>query len=221
MDHEKRFSEVFETLTNKEVFNCGMGGECGPLQYFLTTKKFAPILNFDTCFVFLFLPKDDRFTHVPDPARYRPYLTDTGIAYTRSTEDMPLEKTLYTRTQLFFLQYSYTYHLLIYFKNRNFLKSETLEKRYEMEPKKYTYIDKVIDMYADEFPDKQLYFIIFPSLEYEPGELCERQEKNIRIIDLTNVLNMRSDYLDCNLHWNDRGHDKVARALYESVYNTR
>jgi hypothetical protein len=168
--------------------------------------------------VFLFLPKDDRFTYVPDPARYRPYLTDTGIAYTRSTEDMPVDKSLYTKVQLFFLQYSYTYHLLIHFKNRNFLKSETLEKREKLKPKKYTYIDKVIDMFAKEFPDKQLYFIVFPSLEFEPGELAARTERNTKIIDLTKTLNMRSDYLDCNLHWNDRGHEKVAKALYKSIY---
>jgi hypothetical protein len=215
---EKRFTDLFEDRTNKEVFNCGMAGTFTPVQSLMALRKFAPVLKFDTCFVFIILPNDERSITRADKNRYRPYLTDTGIAYTKNKEGFPEKKDIVAKSKLLLMQYSYSNHLLNHFQNRNFLKSQMLGKDSMSAPKRYPNIEKVMAMFSDEFPDKQFYFVIVPSVEYKPGDFSAVDSDNIHIVDLSNVLDKKTDYLSCNPHWNNQGHEKVAGALYEAVY---
>lgn len=216
---DRRFTDIFEDRTNKEVFNCGMGGTFTPVQSLMALRKFAPVLKFDTCFVFIILPNDERSITRPDETRYRPYLTDTGIAYTKSKQSYPETKDIVDKSKLLVVQYSYSNHLLDHFKNRNFLKAKMLETKTESIPKKYPNMEKVMAMFSEEFPYKQFYFVIAPSVEYEPADFSDVRSRNIRIINLSDVLNKKTDYLTCNPHWNDQGHEKVANALFEAVYS--
>ncbi|RYY14290.1 MAG: hypothetical protein EOO04_30455 [Chitinophagaceae bacterium] len=215
---DKRFTDIFEERTNKEAFNCGMAGTFTPVQSLMALRKFAPVLKFDTCFVFIILPTDEKSITRPDQKRYRPYLTDTGIAYTKNTESFPEKKDLVDKSKLLLVQYSYSNHLLDHFQNRNFLKSQLLLTRTDSVPKKYPNLEKVMTMFSEEFPDKLFYFVISPSVQYEPGDFSDLKQHNLRLIDLSHVLNKKTDYLSCNPHWNDNGHEKVATALYDAVY---
>jgi hypothetical protein len=215
---DKRFTDIFEDRTDKEVFNCGMGGTFTPVQSLMALRKFAPVLKFDTCFIFIILPNDERSITRADTNRYRPYLTDTGIAYTENKQGFPEKKDIVDKSKLLLLQYSYSNHLLDHFQNRNFLKSQMLNTSIDSVPKKYPNLEKVMAMFSNEFPDKEFYFVIAPSVQYVPGDFSEVKRDNINIIDLGNVLNKKTDYLSCNPHWNDLGHQKVAGALYQAVY---
>lgn len=217
MQDDQRFTDIFEDRAGKEVFNCGMSGTFTPIQSFLTLKKFAPVLKFDTCFVVLILPNDERIVVKADKKRYRPYLTDTGIAYTKNTSSFPHKKDVIDKSKQL-LQYSYANHLLDHFQNRNFLKAQMLEIKSDSVPKKYPNMEKVMSMFTEEFPDKFFYFVIAPSVEYEPGDFTDVRGDNMNIIDLSDVLNKKTDYLSCNPHWNELGHQKVAEALFEAVY---
>ncbi|MHA4845715.1 hypothetical protein ACX0G7_16190 [Flavitalea antarctica] len=218
---EKRFTDIFEDRTNTEVFNCGMSGTFTPVQSLMALRKFAPVLNFDTCFVVIILPNDENTITRADKNRYRPYLTDTGIAYTENKDGFPEQKDLVDKSKFLLLQYSYSNHLLDHFQNRNFLKSKMLAREVDSVPRKYPNVEKVMTMFSTEFPDKQFYFVIAPSVQYEPGDFSGITRGNINIVDLSDVLNKKTDFLSCNPHWNDQGHKKVASALYEAVYPTQ
>lgn len=136
ISYGKRVSEAYEQITGKEVYNCSTAGDFSPVQYYMTLKKFKNSLRFDTCVIFIILPTDDSLVTAKDETRYRPYLTDTGIAYTRSHSRFPEYKTTKQKLDLFFNQYCYSYHLYSYFKNRNFLKSRLLLDK-PVEPRDY------------------------------------------------------------------------------------
>jgi hypothetical protein len=218
---EKRFTEVFEKLSGKKVFNCGMGGTFTPVQYFYTLKKFAPVLDFDTCFVLIILPNDERGMRKIHKNRYRPYLTDNGIAYTTGKSGFPENKSFTAKMKLLLFQYSYTHHLLDHFKHRNHLKAQMLDVRDDSTARKYPNTEKIMTMFSEEYPDKHFYFVIAPSLEYEPGDFSGMKKQNIQIIDLGKVLNDKTDFLNCNPHWNNQGHDKVGKALYKKVFGPK
>lgn len=216
IEYGKRFSEVYENLTGREAFNCGMGGDFGPVQYYMTLQKFRPKLKFDTCYVFFVLPTDDSLTYYKDTKRTRPYLTDTGIAYTRSQAKYPEYKTTGQKISLLIYQYSYAYHLYSYFKSRNYLKSALLKNK-EAKRQEYPHIKKMIDKFCTDHPDLYFYFIFIPTLTDQHVPAGITPHKNMRVLDLTRSLNHKTDYLICNSHWNEKGHERLAVALRTAI----
>jgi len=216
MNYGKRVSEKYEELTGKEVFNCGMAGDFSPVQYYMTLKKFGHILKFDTCVVFIILPTDDSLVTTIDESRYRPYLSDKGIEYTRSHSKFPEYKKTQQKLELFFNQFCYSFHLYSYFKNRNYLKSRLLLEQ-PVAQQDYPQVKRIINKICDDFPDKYFYFVFTPTLSQTNLPQNMEKKSNMQIIDITGSLNNKSDYLICNSHWNASGHAKVARALYEAI----
>lgn len=217
MRYGKRISEVFEQLTHKEVFNCAMSGTFTPVQYYATLQKFTGKLKFDTCFVFFVLPNDEYHISKTEEGRYRPYLSDTGIYYVKSTAYFPEKKSAKDKLQLFVQQYSYVYHLYYYFQNRNILKSRILDENGTAPQEKYTNLSAVMHLFCSHYPDKFFYFVMLPTLSYSPANIPTAPDANMRIVDLRNCLDMHTDYYECNSHWNENGHAKTAKALYDTV----
>ena len=218
IDYGKRISEIFEQLTHKEVFDCGMSGYFTPVQYYETLHKLKNVLKFDTCFVFFVLPLDELLANQPTTSRIRPYITDTGIYYVRSSADFPLIKTNRVKLNFFLLQYSYINHLLFYYKYRNVLKSRIVIEQQKPPEELYKSIRLVMHKFCKDYPDKFFYFVILPTLVESPLEVPSTNDANKRIIDMRHSLNMRTDFFQCNEHWNDSGHFKTAVALYDSVF---
>lgn len=221
--YNSRISEYFEQQTKKEVFNCAMSGTFTPVQYYMTLHKFKDILKFDTCFVFFILPNDESSIAKKDNKRYRPYLINDSIVYTRSKTLFPEKKDMKEKLQLFVQQYSYAYHLYEYSKNRNLLKSrlvQTTVKEESDRPTDRTYkgISKIMNRFASDFPQKQFFFVLLPTLNASGPEVPEVDMSNAKIIDMRNALDPASDYFDCNTHWNEKGHHKAATALYNSIF---
>jgi hypothetical protein len=216
VDYGKRVSEYFESLTGKEVFNCGMAGDFSPVQYYMTLKKFHKKIEFDTCYVFFVLPTDDSLTWYRDEKRFRPYLTDTGIAYTRSHASYPEFKTFSQKLSQLVYQYSYSYHLYTYFKSRNYLKSSLLANK-QGKPKDFPYVKKMINKFCEDYPDLFFYFVFIPTLTDQHVPKNIQLHPNMKIIDLTKSLDHKQHYLICNSHWNEPGHKKLAEALYSAI----
>lgn len=221
VSYQHRISEYFEQLSGKEVFNCAMSGTFTPVQYYMAMHKFKSTLDFDTCFVFLILPTDDKLVFKADPKRYRPYLKNDSIIYTRSKKFFPELKDVKEKVQLLTLQYSYTYHLFEYSKNRNMLKSRLLQTtkddNYTKEETKYPGLSTIMEKFCLDFPDKYFYFVLIPTLNSNDGKLNPPPYKNAEVIDLRSSLDNATDYFDCNTHWNERGHEKVAKALKKAI----
>ena len=212
----ERISEAFEQLSKKEVFNCGMSGTFSLVQSYKTLDKFKNVLKFDTCFVFLSLPNDEGLITELNSKRVRPFLTDTGIAYTKSSALFPEHKTTKDKAKLFISQFSYSYHLYDFFNERNHLKSAILQKEKEevQQPNDFTNTKRVINLFTTSYPDKYFYFVILPTLSSNNEPLVMATQQNMNIIDLRSSIKKREDYLICNPHWNSAGHQKVAAALY-------
>lgn len=218
INYGKRLSEQFENLTGKEVYNAGMGGDFGPVQYYMTLKKLKPQIKFDTCFVFFVLPTDDSLTYTRDEGRYRPYLSDSGITYTTSHAKFPEVKSTGQKIMQFFYQHSYSYHLYSYFKTRNYLKSSLLLGNKEVKKPDYPHVKKMINMFCQDYPDVFFYFVFIPTLSDEGAPSGIQAHPNMKVVDLSKSLNHKSDYLVCNSHWNEAGHKKLAQALYSAIY---
>ena len=74
-------------------------------------------------------------------------------------------------------------------------------------------------MFCKDYPDKFFYFVFAPTLTLTNIPHNLNIEKNMKIIDLRGVLDYKTDYFNCNSHWNSCGHEKIASALYRAVYN--
>ena len=218
-NYGKRMSDVFEKLSHKEVFNCAMAGWFTPVQYYETLRRFTGVLKFDTCFVFFVLPGDEKLTNQVVKDRVRPYLSDTGIYYVRSSALFPEKKTARSKLDFFIFQYSYINHLYSYFINRNILKSRIVLQQEKAPDETYPSLRTVMHLFCKDYPDKFFYFVMIPTLNQSPPEVPSTDDTNKRIIDLRSCLNMRTDYFQCNEHWNDSGHYKTALALYDSVFH--
>ncbi|RYD56676.1 MAG: hypothetical protein EOP56_11550 [Sphingobacteriales bacterium] len=219
VNYNERVSEHFEKLTGKEVFNCAMSGTFSPVQYYMTLVKFKNILKFDTAVVFFVLPNDEQLVTKLEKKRYRPYLINDSIVYTRSSKLFPDRKDKKEKLQLFVLQYSYVYHLFEYYKNRNMLKSRLMEdEKAEKKTRSYENLAKVMSKFCNDFPDKYFYFVLIPTLNDNSGAFPQPVHSNMRILDLRNSLDNTTDYFNCNTHWNEGGHYRVANALYKAMY---
>ncbi len=216
VSYGQRVSEYFEALTHTEVFNCGMSGTFSPVQYFMTLRKFESTLPFDTCFVFLTLPEDEKLITRISPGRYQPYLNDTGIVYTRSQKLFPENKSLKNKITLAIQQFSYTYHLYDFFNERNQLKSALLTKLPRGQ-EHFTNLQRIVQMFCDRYPDKYFYFVLTPNLSSVHEPFLVEKQKNMEVIDLRNCLDKRTDYLICNPHWNNLGHAKLANCLFQKI----
>ncbi len=222
VSYGNRLSEHFEELSKKEVFNCGMSGTFSPLQSFLVLKKFNKILKFDTCFVFLIIPGDEKLIIEEPDDRYRPYLDKTVIKYPDSDESKyKPKKELSKKAQLFFDQYFYTYHLYDFYRHRNTLKSEILDETENARQTKFPAINNVIKLFTKNYPEKYFVFVLLPTLSSENEEFNFQSAKNAHLVDLREALDAKSHYFTCNSHWNEIGHNKVANELYNSIYKKK
>ena len=82
----------------------------------------------------------------------------------------------------------------------------------------YPHVKKVMNMFCQDNPDVFFYFIFAPTLSREGPPPNIQQHSNMKVVDLSKVLNNKRDYLVCNSHWNEEGHKNLAHALYSAIY---
>jgi hypothetical protein len=206
-------------MTHKDVFNLGMAGTFSPVQSFMSIKKFEKVLKFDTCFIFLIVPSDEKLLTTIDENRFRPYWINDSIIFQKHTV-YTAKKSIKVKLANLFQQYSYIGHLVNYYKARNELKATLLRKK-EKEPKipSTRELQKINRLFCEAYPDKFFYFVLTPTLndEQEKIKFCfDKAYPNSKLLDLRQSLNKRSDFFICNPHWNKNGHKAFADNLFQA-----
>lgn len=246
VDDGERVTDRLEAITGHEFLNFGGAINFGPLQYEILYRQLASRFEHDAVIVFL-LPDNDFIDNDPSywqsSTRYRPLFDGQGNAvYRVAKPDHTVtfsDKDWLPRS---FLRYLWSYGIvldikrLLAAKNAHINPRQTLYVGYrDPTPAQIAPVLNSLKRLQAAAGRRSVYLAMIPRvndiqayLKGEalplPGILAEfARQQGITLLDLLPRLATDPDYLSlylpCDGHWNARGHQAVADALYQAWFS--
>jgi len=183
VNREKRLTDLLEHATGIEHLNFGVGGDFGPIQYYLLYKTLAKKFEHHAVMVGI-LPGNDfwdmnyKFGREVHRDRYRPYLVgrypDYRLIY--SKEELKPQRNKLGNLRGILREFTHTYNSLVYLKKqllmkervedsengKNNSKFDTPSGYYDFTPKQFNLLKYVIERIIEEAEGKEIYIYTIP-----------------------------------------------------------